>query len=61
MIRLRYNCAAILQVSKRSASTGPVEANLHWSGLSAHVPECEARGRGGGGGGGLVRLIGTGT
>ena len=45
MIRLHHNCAAILQASKRSASTGPAEANLHWSGLLAHVPECEARGR----------------
>ena len=44
MIRLRHNCAAILQVSKCSASTGPAEANLHWSGLSVQVPECEARG-----------------
>ena len=44
MIRLHHNCTAILQVSKRSASTGMAEANLHWSGLSAHVPECEAGG-----------------
>ena len=44
MIRLHHNCAEILQVSKCSASTGMAEANLHWSGLSAHVPECEARG-----------------
>ena len=51
MIRLHHNCTTILQVSKRSASTGPAEANLHWSGLSAHIPECEAR-RGGGGGSG---------
>ena len=46
MIRLRHNCTAILQVSKCSTSTGPTEANLHWSGLLAHVPECEARGGG---------------
>ena len=51
MIRLHHNCAAILQVSKRSASTGLAGANLHWSGLSVQVPECEARGGGGGGGG----------
>ena len=43
MIRLHHNCTVILQVSKCSASTGMAEANLHWSGLSAHVPECEAR------------------
>ena len=49
MIRLRHNCTTILQVSKHSASTGPAEANLHWSGLSAHIPECKAR-RGGGSG-----------
>ena len=48
MIRLHHNCAAVLQVSKCSANTGPTEANLHWSGLSAHVPECKARGGGGG-------------
>ena len=41
MIRLHHNCAAILQVSKRNVSTGPAEANLHWSGLSAHVLESE--------------------
>ena len=49
MIRLHHNCAAVLQVSKCSANTGPTEANLHWSGLSAHVPECKARGGGSGG------------
>ena len=44
IIRLRHNHAAVLQVSYCSASTGPAEANLHWSVLSVQVLEHKARG-----------------
>ena len=47
IIRLCHNCDAVPQFAYRSASTGPGEANLHWSVLSVQVPECKARGAGG--------------